>query len=186
LCQLIQRVVGVAFRNVDVAGEPLKLTVLLPCVAPNPLPVTVTCVPRGPIVGDTELIVFPGTVKVTRLLSTPFIVTLAGSVVAPEGAVARICVSLQLTIVPYQLLKLTPFPSLYRLHTSTVFRRLQRALGIRSHSTPCRYARIHARQYPQFENGSRATTTNARQKSRQVSERKTQRILPPPHLECRE
>src|ERR1700734_1913968 len=37
----------------DVAGTPLNHTLLVPCVAPKFVPVTVTEVPIGPMVGDT-------------------------------------------------------------------------------------------------------------------------------------
>jgi hypothetical protein len=37
------------------AGAPLKVTVLVPCVAPNPDPVSVTAVPGTPDVGDIDV-----------------------------------------------------------------------------------------------------------------------------------
>jgi hypothetical protein len=41
----------VADQVVGVAAVPLNLTVLLPCVAPKFVPVIVTTVPTGPLVG---------------------------------------------------------------------------------------------------------------------------------------
>ncbi len=48
----------VADQLVGVAAVPLNLTVLLPWVAPRFVPVIVTTVPTGPLVGDT--LVRPG------------------------------------------------------------------------------------------------------------------------------
>ncbi len=42
----------VADQLVGVAAVPLNVTVLLPCVAPKLVPVIVTAVPTGPLVGD--------------------------------------------------------------------------------------------------------------------------------------
>ena len=42
----------VADQLVGVAAVPLNLTVLVPCVAPKLVPVIVTAVPTGPLVGD--------------------------------------------------------------------------------------------------------------------------------------
>jgi hypothetical protein len=42
----------VAAHVVGVAAVPLKVTVLLPCVAPKFAPVMVTAVPTGPLVGE--------------------------------------------------------------------------------------------------------------------------------------
>lgn len=53
-----------------VAGVPLNVTVLVPCVDPKVAPVIVTLVPTGPEVGDT-LLMFGVTVKFMPLLSTP-------------------------------------------------------------------------------------------------------------------
>jgi hypothetical protein len=41
--------------TIEVAVVPLNVTLLVPCVAPNPVPVMVTCVPVGPDVGDIGL-----------------------------------------------------------------------------------------------------------------------------------
>ena len=63
----------VSDQFVGVAFVPLKLTVLVPCGAPNPVPVIVTDVPTGPVLGDTllrtgPLVLLPVTVNVTLLL----------------------------------------------------------------------------------------------------------------------
>ncbi len=42
----------VADQVVGVAAVPLNVTVLVPCVAPKLVPVIVTAVPTGPLVGD--------------------------------------------------------------------------------------------------------------------------------------
>jgi hypothetical protein len=47
----------VLVQLVGVALVPLKVTVLVPCVAPKPLPATVTDVPTGPTFGERLLIV---------------------------------------------------------------------------------------------------------------------------------
>jgi hypothetical protein len=59
----------------EAGSEPLNVIVLLPCVDPNPLPVTVTCVPTGPDVGETALTTFLGTVWFPALLATLFTYT---------------------------------------------------------------------------------------------------------------
>ena len=79
---------------------------LLPCVAPKPLPLTCTCVPTGALDGEIELIIGFGILKTTSTLlppAKPFTVT--GPVVAILGTVATICVSLQLTTVADNPLK---------------------------------------------------------------------------------
>src|SRR5258705_3675089 len=57
----------VAFQLLGVAAVPLKLTVLLPSVAPNVLPLMVTASPTAPDAG-ARLLIFGATVKVTPLL----------------------------------------------------------------------------------------------------------------------
>jgi hypothetical protein len=47
----------VEFQLVDPAGVPLKLTALVPCVAPKFVPMMVTVVPAGPEVGE-KLVMF--------------------------------------------------------------------------------------------------------------------------------
>ena len=66
------------------AGIPLKLTLLVPWVAPNPLPLIATAVPIGPDEGDTPEIT-GGTVNVTGLEACPCTVTTIGPVVAFAG-----------------------------------------------------------------------------------------------------
>lgn len=84
----------VALQLVGVAVVPLKVTVLLPCVAPKVVPAIVTAVATGPDVGE-RLLIFGVTVKVIPLLGTPFTVTTTGPVVAPEGTGATILVEPQ-------------------------------------------------------------------------------------------
>ena len=55
----------VAVQLVGVAAVPLNVTVLVPCVAPKFVPVIVTGVPTGPLVGD-RLVSVGGTVTVKR------------------------------------------------------------------------------------------------------------------------
>ena len=60
----------VALQLVGVAVVPLKVTVLVPCVAPYVVPEIVTDVPTAPDVGE-RLSIFGVTVKVRLLLGTP-------------------------------------------------------------------------------------------------------------------
>src|SRR5256712_237286 len=66
----------VAAQLVGVAVVPLNLTVLVPCVAPKLVPVIVTDVPAGPLVGASDVIA-GGTVTVNAepLLASPPTVT---------------------------------------------------------------------------------------------------------------
>ena len=75
-----------------VAAVPLKETALVPV---KPLPLMVTFVPTGPLVGVNEVIPGPTmTVKSVALVAVPAaLVTLMGPVVAPAGMVARISLS---------------------------------------------------------------------------------------------
>src|SRR5438045_1780505 len=66
---------------VGAAGIPLKLTLLVPCDAPKPLPLTVTDVPTGPTDGDKPEIV-GGMAKVPPLTVCPEIVATSGPPVA--------------------------------------------------------------------------------------------------------
>ena len=68
-------------------GVPLKVTVLVPWVAPKLVPVIVTDVPTGPLVGDRVVMLGAGptTVNATPLLATPPTVTTTFPVVAPAG-----------------------------------------------------------------------------------------------------
>jgi hypothetical protein len=62
----------------------LKVTVLVPCVAPKLVPLITTEVPTGPDVGDT-LAMYGSTVKLTPLLAVLFTLTTTLPVVAPGG-----------------------------------------------------------------------------------------------------
>ena len=87
----------------------LNFTVLLPCVAPNPLPLICTWVDIGPEVGENEATKGLGMVNtVSWLLGTlPVNMTMTGPVLAFAGTVATICVSLQLTMLALFPLNLT-------------------------------------------------------------------------------
>ena len=91
------------------------MTVLLPCVEPNPLPLIDTPVPPGPELGKRLVIVGLGaggesTAKLTPLLATPATVTTTLPVVAPVGAGTTIEVEFQLAGVAGVPLKLTELP----------------------------------------------------------------------------
>jgi len=89
----------VALQLVGVAAVPLKLTLLVPWVAPKFAPETVTEVPTNPDVGLKLLMLGGGvvvTVKVTPLLATPPTVTTTLPVVALAGTVVTMLVALQL------------------------------------------------------------------------------------------
>src|SRR5258708_916649 len=76
----------------------LNTTVLLPWVAPKPLPLICTWVPVGPLDGEMEPITGLGMENSTLVLLTPAApVMVTGPLVALTGTVATICVSLQLT-----------------------------------------------------------------------------------------
>jgi hypothetical protein len=96
----------VALQLVGVAVVPLKVTVLVPCVAPNVVPEIVTAVSTGPEVGET-LFIFGVTVKLTPLLAWPLTVTITGPVVAPAGTGTAMLVALQLVGVAAFPLKVT-------------------------------------------------------------------------------
>lgn len=99
----------VELQLVGVAMTPLKLTVLVPCVAPKFVPVIVTPAPTAPEVllrvlmtgGATE------TMKLTPLLGWPATVTVTLPVVAPVGTEATMPVMLQLLGVAAAPLKAT-------------------------------------------------------------------------------
>jgi hypothetical protein len=82
-----------------VAAVPLNFTELAP---KNPVPVIVTTVPTGPLVGEKDVIVGTGaavTVKFVELVSVPSaFVTWTGPVCVPWATVAEICVP-ELSIV---------------------------------------------------------------------------------------
>jgi hypothetical protein len=96
---------------IDVAVVPLKLTVLVPCVAPKFAPAIVTEEPTSPAVG-LRLATIGVIVNSAPALATPSIVTTMLPVVAPVGTAATICVLLQLVIdvaaVPLKLTVLVP------------------------------------------------------------------------------
>jgi hypothetical protein len=89
----------VALQLVGVPAVPLNFTVLLPCVDPNVVPVTVMDAPTTPYVGD-RLVIFGATVKLIPLLAAPDTVTTTFPVVAPLGTGTWILVELQLVGVP--------------------------------------------------------------------------------------
>src|SRR5438128_12569046 len=95
-----------------VALVPLKVTVLVPCVSPKPLPLICTWVPTGPLVGDKLATIGLGKLNSTSwLLATPLTVTFTAPVVVPEAIVATIWVSLQLftvAVVPLKAIVLQP------------------------------------------------------------------------------
>jgi len=92
-------VILVSLQLVGLATVPLKVILLVPCVEPKLVPLTVTTVPAGPEAG-LRVAMFGGgiTVKVMPLLAPLFVVTTTGPVVAPLGMKATILVSLQLVI----------------------------------------------------------------------------------------
>jgi hypothetical protein len=95
------------------AAVPLKVTVLVPWLAPKFVPVIVTEAPTGPEVGlRLEMLGVGTTVKVTLLLATPPTVTITLPEVAPPGTGAVIPVALQLVgvaVVPLNLTVLVPW-----------------------------------------------------------------------------
>src|SRR5215467_1003447 len=95
-----------------VAVVPLKVTVLVPCVAPKFVPVIVTEVATGPLVGD-RLVMLGATVtvKLTPLLASELAVTTMLPVVAPDGTGTTMLVADQLVgvaVVPLNLTVLVP------------------------------------------------------------------------------
>lgn len=89
-----------------VAVVPLNLTVLVPWVAPNPLPVIVTAPPIGAEAGD-KLPITGVTVKVTPLLATPPTFTTTFPVVAADGTVTAMLPAAQLVAVATAPLNVT-------------------------------------------------------------------------------
>ena len=99
-------VMEVSLQLVGVAAVPLKVTVLVPRVAPKPVPLIVTEVPSGPEAGLKPLM--PSvTVNATPALASPSTVTTTLPVVAPAGTVTVIEVSAQLLAVAEVPLKVT-------------------------------------------------------------------------------
>jgi hypothetical protein len=78
---------------------PLKVTVLVPWLAPNPLPAMTTAVPAGPEVGDMPEML-GGTVKGAPLLAKPLTVTITFPVVAPLGTATVMLVAFQFETLP--------------------------------------------------------------------------------------
>jgi hypothetical protein len=98
----------VVLELVTAAAVPLKVTVP---VDPKFVPVIVTPAPTFPDVGFRLVIEGPEpdvvTVKLTRLLATPFTVTTTFPLVAPEGTEVAIFVELQLVTAATVPLKVT-------------------------------------------------------------------------------
>jgi len=103
----------VADQVVGVSAVPLNLTVLVPCVAPKFVPVIVTAVPTGPVVGVRFVNVgATGTVYVSALLARPPTVTMTLPVVAPVGTGTAMLVADQLVgvaAVPLNFTVLLPW-----------------------------------------------------------------------------
>src|SRR6266480_2862330 len=79
------------------AVVPLSVIVLLPCVAPNPVPAIATSDPTTPEIGDKLVILRVSmTVKLMPLLETPLSFTTTFPVVAPLGTCTTMLVALQL------------------------------------------------------------------------------------------
>src|SRR5207245_815065 len=102
----------VADQLVGVAVVPLNVTVLVPCVAPKPVPAIVTAVATGPLVGD-RLVIVGGMVTVndTPLLASPPTVTTTLPVAAPDGTGTTMLVADQLVgvaVVPLNVTVLVP------------------------------------------------------------------------------
>ena len=86
-------VTDVAVLVVNVAVTPLNLTAVTPV---RFVPVIVTLVPTGPLVGVNDVIVGPadhGEVGRAVRRAATVVVTCSGPVVAPVGTVAVICVA---------------------------------------------------------------------------------------------
>jgi hypothetical protein len=96
----------VVLQLVGVAGVPLKVTVLVPCVGPNPSPVMVTDVPTGPEVGPV-LEMLGITANGAPLLAAPPTVTTTFPVLEPDGTAATMLVVLQLVGVAVMPLNVT-------------------------------------------------------------------------------
>src|SRR5258707_14853579 len=103
----------VAFQFVGVAGVPLKVTVLVPCVEPKFVPVMVTAVPTTPEVGFRLAMFGAGvlTVKVALMPPISTTVTTTLPVVGPLGTITPLLMALQfdgLAIVPLKVTDLRP------------------------------------------------------------------------------
>jgi hypothetical protein len=93
------------------AVVPLNVTVLVPCVEPNVVPVIVTAAPTAPVVID-KLVIAGVTVKLFPLLTTPLAFTTTFPVVvAPFGTVTAILEAPQVVMVAVVPLNVTePVP----------------------------------------------------------------------------
>jgi len=96
------------------ALRPLKVTVLLPWLAPKLLPAMVTILPTGPAGGNRpDMLGGTITVKGAPLLAWPLTVTTTFPVVAPLGTAAVMLAALQLealpALVPLKLTVLLPW-----------------------------------------------------------------------------
>jgi hypothetical protein len=103
-------VIWVGEFSAKLALCPLKVTAVAP---PKFVPITVTTVPTGPLVGEKLETVGAGmTVKLLALdADPPDVVTVIGPVVAPDGTVAVIWVeefTVKLALVPLNLTELAP------------------------------------------------------------------------------
>ncbi len=96
----------VALQLATPAVLPLNLTVFVPWVEPNPLPVIVMDAPTAPLFGERALM-FGVTVNLTPLLEEVPPVTTTLPVVAALGTVATILLELQLVAVAVTPLNLT-------------------------------------------------------------------------------
>jgi len=103
----------VSLQLVAVVLVPLSEIVLLPCVAPNPVPVIATSVPIAPVVGEMPAMLrISTTVKATPLLEAPNIVTTTFPVIAPVGTVTAMLVALHVptvAVVPLNVTVLLPW-----------------------------------------------------------------------------
>jgi hypothetical protein len=91
---------SVSLQLVTAALVPLSDTVLLPFVAPKPVPEIETPDPTAPEAGDKPLMLkLSVTVKLDPLLFTPLANTTTFPVVAPLGTVVAMLVALQLVAV---------------------------------------------------------------------------------------
>jgi hypothetical protein len=99
----------VALQLVTVAPVLPKVTVLVPCAEPKPVPAIVIGVPTGPEAGE-RLEMVGVTVKLDPLLATPPTVTTTLPVVAPLGTVTAMLVAPQLVTVAVAPAKVTVLP----------------------------------------------------------------------------
>jgi len=103
----------VLLQLVGLPAVPLNVTVLVPCVAPKFVPVTVTAVLMGPNVGlRLEMLGVGITVKATPLLAEPTTVTTTFPVVAPAGTATLMLIAFQLdgvAKIPLNITVLVPW-----------------------------------------------------------------------------